>query len=148
MCDIYHTRDGPKYAGVRIWSDPAVDSVPIEREICVLLESAIRDCNVPGPFHRVESPTQKVADALRQQQSNEIWGKPATGNAQSHLPCVKAYPSNCRLACVGLISTPLSVPLAVLVHRSKHDGIWEPQASCNELIRRERSMPQSRYLGS
>jgi hypothetical protein len=46
---------------------------------------------VPGPFHRIESPTQKVADAIQQQSSNEIWGKPPGNTAQSNLPCVKAY---------------------------------------------------------
>lgn len=46
---------------------------------------------MPGPFHRLESPTQTVADAKLQQSSNEIWGKPGTNTAQSGLPCVKAY---------------------------------------------------------
>ena len=46
---------------------------------------------MPGPFHRIESPTQKVADAIQQQSSNEIWGKPPGNTAQSNLPCVKAY---------------------------------------------------------
>jgi hypothetical protein len=49
---------------------------------------------VPGPFHRLESPTQTVADAKLQQSSNEIWGKPPANTAQSNLPCVKAYRNN------------------------------------------------------
>jgi hypothetical protein len=43
---------------------------------------------VPGPFHRIESPTQTTADANAQQASYEIMGKPARG---SSLPSVKAY---------------------------------------------------------
>ena len=43
---------------------------------------------VYGPFHRLESPTQTKADAIRQVQSREIWGRPARG---SDIPSVKAY---------------------------------------------------------
>ncbi len=46
---------------------------------------------MPGPFHRLESPTQTVNDALLQQASNEVWGRPARNVAQSNLPSVKAY---------------------------------------------------------
>lgn len=46
---------------------------------------------MPGPFHRLETPTQTTADALSQQNSMEMWGKAATNTAQSNLPCVKAY---------------------------------------------------------
>jgi hypothetical protein len=46
---------------------------------------------VPVPFHRVETPTQTIADAQLQQSSNEIWGKAAANTAQSNSPCVKAY---------------------------------------------------------
>jgi hypothetical protein len=49
---------------------------------------------VPGPFHRLESPTQTVADAKRQQTSGEIWGRAARHTAQSNLPSVKAYRSS------------------------------------------------------
>ena len=41
-----------------------------------------------GPFHRLESPTQTVEDALQQVASGEIWGRPARG---SNIPSVKAY---------------------------------------------------------
>jgi hypothetical protein len=43
---------------------------------------------VPGPFHRLESPTQKTIDADQQQVSGEIMGK---GARPSGLPSVKAY---------------------------------------------------------
>jgi hypothetical protein len=43
---------------------------------------------VPGPFYRLESPTQTTADANAQQSSGEIMGKPARG---SSIPSVKAY---------------------------------------------------------
>jgi hypothetical protein len=43
---------------------------------------------VPGPFHRIESPTQTTADADEQKKSGEIMGKPARG---SGIPSVKAY---------------------------------------------------------
>ena len=39
-------------------------------------------------FHRLESPTQTPADARRQEQSGELWGRPARG---SRIPKVKAY---------------------------------------------------------
>ena len=41
-----------------------------------------------GTFHRRESPTQTKADAVKQVQSGEIWGRPARG---SSIPSVKAY---------------------------------------------------------
>jgi hypothetical protein len=41
-----------------------------------------------GPFHRLESPTQTSADAVRQVKSGEIWGRPARW---SNIPSVKAY---------------------------------------------------------
>ena len=41
------------------------------------------------PFHRVETPTQSLETAKLQEQSREIWGRPARGSAQ---PSVKAYP--------------------------------------------------------
>lgn len=43
---------------------------------------------MPGPFHRLESPTQTTADADKQLHSGEIWG---TGARPSGLPAVKAY---------------------------------------------------------
>jgi hypothetical protein len=43
----------------------------------------------PGPFHRVQSPTQTKEVAKRQEKTREIWGQPARG---SSLPSVKAYP--------------------------------------------------------
>jgi hypothetical protein len=49
---------------------------------------------VPGPFHRLESPTQTVADAARQETSKELWGRPASNTAQSDIPAVKAYRNN------------------------------------------------------
>ncbi len=49
---------------------------------------------MPGPFHRLETPSQTVADAMAQQSSNEIWGKAAAHTSQSNLPCVKAYRNN------------------------------------------------------
>jgi hypothetical protein len=39
-------------------------------------------------YHRDESPTQTKADALQQQASMEVWGRPARG---SSIPSVKAY---------------------------------------------------------
>jgi hypothetical protein len=41
-----------------------------------------------GSFHRLESPTQTIQDAIFQVSSNEIWGKAARG---SGIPSVKAY---------------------------------------------------------
>lgn len=43
---------------------------------------------MPGPFHRLESPTQTPADANQQLLSHEIWGRSARG---SDIPSVKAY---------------------------------------------------------
>jgi hypothetical protein len=43
---------------------------------------------MPGPYHRLESPTQTTADAVFQVNSGEIWGLPARG---SNIPSVKAY---------------------------------------------------------
>ena len=43
---------------------------------------------MPGPFHRLESPTQTIHDAILQVNSSEIWGKAARG---SNIPSVKAY---------------------------------------------------------
>lgn len=43
-----------------------------------------------GPFHRVENPTSQTSFVARkQEQSQEIWGRPARGSGQ---PSVKAYP--------------------------------------------------------
>jgi hypothetical protein len=39
-------------------------------------------------YHRIESPTQTSEDAIQQESSQEIWGKPARG---SEMPKVKAY---------------------------------------------------------
>jgi hypothetical protein len=39
-------------------------------------------------YHRIESPTQTPEDAKTQEQSLEIWGRPARGSDQ---PKVKAY---------------------------------------------------------
>ena len=39
-------------------------------------------------YHRLASPTQTQADAIAQQASSEIWGRPARW---SNIPCVKAY---------------------------------------------------------
>lgn len=44
-----------------------------------------------GPFHRVETPNQTATVALLQEQSGEIWGRPARGSGQ---PSVKAYPGS------------------------------------------------------
>lgn len=41
------------------------------------------------PFHRKETPSQPREVALLQEQSREIWGRPARG---SSIPSVKAYP--------------------------------------------------------
>jgi hypothetical protein len=41
-----------------------------------------------GPFHRLESNTQTIGDALLQVSSGEIWGAAARG---SNIPSVKAY---------------------------------------------------------
>ncbi len=50
------------------------------------------DASVPAPtvyaYNRRESPSQTRADAVRQQNSMEIWGQAARG---SGLPSVKAY---------------------------------------------------------
>ena len=43
---------------------------------------------MPGPFHRLKTPTQTTADADQQQLSGEIMGK---GARPSGLPSVKAY---------------------------------------------------------
>lgn len=39
-------------------------------------------------YHRLESPTQTPEDAVQQESSQELWGKPARG---SEVPKVKAY---------------------------------------------------------
>ncbi len=44
-----------------------------------------------GPFHRCESPTQTPEIAQLQQQTGEIWGKPAHNSHSSDFPKVKAY---------------------------------------------------------
>lgn len=41
-----------------------------------------------GLYHRLESPTQTVEDAIRIESSRELWGKAARG---SDFPTVKAY---------------------------------------------------------
>src|SRR5690348_208998 len=41
-----------------------------------------------GPFHRIESTTQTVADAVQQVDSGEIWGRTPRGGMT---PTVKAY---------------------------------------------------------
>jgi hypothetical protein len=45
---------------------------------------------VPGPFHRLESPTQDKTTARQQGQAMEIWGRAAQG---SNILSVKAYRS-------------------------------------------------------
>lgn len=51
----------------------------------------------PATYYRIESPTQTSEDAKRQEESKEIWGRPARG---SDKPKVKAYagklPANAR----------------------------------------------------
>jgi hypothetical protein len=42
-----------------------------------------------GPFHRTSSPTQTFADALRQKEFGEIWGR--AGRIGGLVPAVKAY---------------------------------------------------------
>lgn len=49
---------------------------------------------MPGPFHRLESPSQTKNDAIAQQQSIELWGAAGRNNAQSNLPSVKAHRSS------------------------------------------------------
>ena len=81
---------------------------------------------MPGPFHRIESPTQKVADAIQQQSSNEIWGKPPGNTAQSNLPCVKAYRNSRPSGQRGIdFDTPF-IPLPAAAVPSTHDGTLEP----------------------
>ncbi|MFN0096541.1 MAG: hypothetical protein ACKVVT_17420, partial [Dehalococcoidia bacterium] len=41
-----------------------------------------------GPYFRLESPTQTVADAAAQEATGELWGR---GSFQSDFPCAKAY---------------------------------------------------------
>lgn len=43
---------------------------------------------ITATYHRIESPTQTVADASQQEMTLEIWGKPARS---SDIPKVKAY---------------------------------------------------------
>lgn len=45
---------------------------------------------MPGPYHRLESPTQTIQVALQQMKSREIWGRAHRQNGA--FPCVKAYP--------------------------------------------------------
>jgi RHS repeat-associated protein len=47
-----------------------------------------REREAPDVFHRLESPTQTVADAMAQQASRELWGK---GYRDSGVPYVQAY---------------------------------------------------------
>lgn len=64
---------------------------------------------MPGPFHRDESPSQRVADAKLQQKSMEIWGKEGRNTAQSNLPCVKAYRGSLSQGSRGIeFETPVS----------------------------------------
>jgi hypothetical protein len=46
---------------------------------------------MPGPYHRLESPTQTSSVAIRQVISGEIWGRAHKQNGA--FPCVKAYPN-------------------------------------------------------
>ena len=96
---------------------------------------------MPGPFHRLESPTQTVADAKLQQSSNEIWGKPPTNTAQSNSPCVKAYRNNLPNGQRGvdfdtLVGPKVGAPLM-------HGGILEPRAFYKEPTLLEQFAPPS-----
>jgi hypothetical protein len=51
------------------------------------MASGVQD-HMHGPFHRLESPTQTSADALKQVASSEVWGAAARW---SNIPSVKAY---------------------------------------------------------
>lgn len=56
-------------------------------------------------FHRLESPTQTSADALRQVQSKEIWGRAARG---SSILSVRAYRRNIPAGRRGIeFTTPI-----------------------------------------
>jgi hypothetical protein len=103
---------------------------------------------VPGPFHRLESPTQTVADAKRQQTSGETWGKAARHTAQSNLPSVKAYRSNCRKGSEVLSLTPPSRPHLVLERLTKRDGTSEHMAFSKGLTLEAMTVRPSRGLGS
>jgi hypothetical protein len=63
---------------------------------------------MPGPYHRVETPTQTVADALQQVASSEIWGKAAKPGGL--YPCVKAYPGALAAGKRGIDFTTTTAP--------------------------------------
>ena len=107
MCDIYHTRDGPEVCWSTYWSDPGVE-FPGPYRGAVLracFELAIRDCSAAGARFIVSNCPRKRS-RTRYVSSNPMrsGGKPATGNTQSHLPCVKAYRAK---------SPPAGVPLGI-----------------------------------
>lgn len=58
-------------------------------------------------YHRRESPTQTVADALRQASSGEMWGYPARG---SDIPKVKAFKGPLPTGARGVEFTTEVVP--------------------------------------
>jgi hypothetical protein len=102
---------------------------------------------VPGPFHRLESRTQTVADAKLQDSSKEIWGKPAANTAQSNLPCVIAVP--CHRAREALNLRGLLCRSVAPEPHLRRGGISISQTVYyNEPMQLEQSMRQSRYVGS
>lgn len=98
---------------------------------------------MPGPFHRLELPTQTVADAKLRQSSNEIWGKPPTNTAQSSLPWLRPIGIAYRMVSVASISIPWSALRPEVGAPLMHGGILEPRAFYKELTFLEQFAPLS-----
>jgi hypothetical protein len=61
---------------------------------------------MPGPFHRLESPTQTIEVAIEQVASGEVWGRTPRGGM---VPVVQAYPLGMPDARRGIeFSTPIN----------------------------------------
>ena len=62
---------------------------------------------MPGPYHRVETPTQTSAVAVEQASTGEIWGRTPRGGM---VPTVQAYPLALPVARRGIEFTTLVDP--------------------------------------
>ena len=101
------------------------------------------------PFHRVETPTQTVADAQLQQNSNEIWGKAAAHTAQSETHLALRHTELVYLLVRGGLNSSSPVALRPILERPlRRDGPLELLECYNQPMRREPFLPQSRYQSS
>lgn len=83
---------------------------------------------MPGPYHRLESPTQTSAVAIEQTESGEIWGRTPRGGI---VPTVQAYPLSLPAARRGVeFTTPIDPypngsPLEVRWYLGRTPGVEE-----------------------